>query len=113
MPHARRASSKYENSPAVLVRVTVTKPLPAGRQAFRSGSNDYVPAHRSACVSARRRELLKTKNVTQSCSEPPFILREPQDERRVEGDDTGLLAVTVRRDIYFLAIGYGLDLWRM
>ena len=65
-----------------MVRVTVTKPV-----SFRVG---------------RLRELLKTKYVAQSCPEPPFILREPQDERRVEGDDTGIVAVTVRRDNYFL-----------
>ena len=65
MSHARRAPSNHETSPSVSVRVTVTvtKPLPAGRQAFRLGSNGYVPAHRSACVSARRRELLRTMNV--------------------------------------------------
>ncbi len=50
----------------------------------------------------RLRELLKTKNVTESCPEPPFILREPQDERRAEGDDTGIVAVTVRRNLYSL-----------
>jgi hypothetical protein len=77
--------ANHENSPGVLVKVTVTKPV-----SFRVG---------------RLRELLKTKNVTQSCPEPPFILREPQDERQVEGDDTGIFAVTVRRDIYFLIKG--------
>ena len=79
MPHARRAPSNDENTPGFLLRVTVTKPV-----SFRVG---------------RLRELLKTKYVAQSCPEPPFILREPQDERRVEGDDTGIVAVTVRRDI--------------
>ena len=38
----------------------------------------------------RLRKLPKAKNVTESCHEPPFILREPQDERRVEGDDRGI-----------------------
>jgi hypothetical protein len=47
-------------------------------------------------------ELLKTKNVAESCPEPPFILREHQDERRVEGDDRGIVAV--KRSPYFLAI---------
>ena len=78
MPHARRAPSNDENSPGVVVRVTVTKPV-----SFRV---------------ERLGELLKTKNVTESCPEPPFILREPQDERRVEGDGTGILAV--RRDLF-------------
>ncbi len=60
------------------------------------------------------RQVLKTNDLTESCPEPPFILREPcperivhpstssgrtlsrraQDERRVEGDDTGILTVT-------------------
>jgi hypothetical protein len=74
MPQARRAPSKHENTPGVLVRDTVTNPV-----SFRVG---------------RLRKFLKTKNVTKSCPEPPFILREPQDERRVEGDYTGILAVT-------------------
>ena len=92
MPHARWAPSNHENPPGLLVRVTVTKDV-----SFRV---------------VRLRELLKTRNVTQSCPEPPFILREPQDERRVEGDDTGIVAITVGRDLYFLSneitiLGYG------
>ena len=60
-----------------------------------------TPAFRQAGVSfrvGRLRELLKTKNVTESCPEPPFILREPQDERRVEGDDTGIVACAGMND---------------
>ena len=41
-PRLRQAGSNHEKSPGVLVRVTVTKPLPTGRQAFRLGSNGYV-----------------------------------------------------------------------
>jgi len=47
----------------------------------------------------RLRQPLKTKNVAESCPEPPFILREPQDERRVEGDETGIVTVTVGRNL--------------
>jgi len=48
--------------------------------------------------------LLEPKNVTESCPEPPFILRPfdklmARDERRVEGDDTGIVT------LYFLADG--------
>jgi hypothetical protein len=80
MPHARRAplpaprlrqeSSNHGKSPGVFVRVGVTKPLHAGRQAFRLGSGGY-------------RNFLK--------------------RRTLPNDDTGIVAVTVRRDIYFLA----------
>ena len=44
-PRLREAGSNHENSPGVLVRVTVTKPV-----SFRVG---------------RLRELLETKNVTE------------------------------------------------
>jgi len=49
----------------------------------------------------RRRELFEPKNVTESRPEPPFILREPQDERRAEGGDTGILAVTFYLSLLF------------
>ena len=67
------------------VKATATKPV-----SFRVG---------------RLRELLKPKNVTESCPEPPFILRPfdklmAQDERRVEGGDTGIVTVTVGRDLF-------------
>jgi len=76
------------------------------RDPFGLGFDGYVPAYRSAClrqagVSARRRELLETTDITESCPERRSVLREPQDERRrrderrVEGDETGI--VTVRR----------------
>ncbi len=65
MRHAQGASSNRENGSGVSVKVTVTKPLPTGRQAFRLGAKGNVPARRSACVSARRRELLKRKDVTE------------------------------------------------
>ncbi len=45
MPHARRAPSNHENTPGVLIGVTVTKPV-----SFKIG---------------RLREVLKTKNVTE------------------------------------------------
>ena len=50
----------------------------------------------------RLRKVLEPKNVAASCPEPPFILREPQDEPRVEGDDTGIVALTVTERLYFL-----------
>ena len=79
--HPRKALTNHENTPGVLVRAT--KPLPAGRQALRLRLDGYVPAHRSACVSARRRELLKVKIVTQSCPEPDevFILQRMKESR--------------------------------
>ena len=55
-------------------------------------------------MQARRRELLKTKTVAESCPEPPFILREPQDERRVEGDDTGIVTLTEFRFCFFVLV---------
>jgi len=61
-----------------------------------------VPARRSACVSARRREVFEPKNATEFCPEPLFILREPQDEWRVEGDDAGIVAITINGRLYFL-----------
>ena len=56
-----------------------------------------VTARKPVSFRVRRlRELHKTKTVAESCPEPPFILREPQDERRVEGDDTGILRPFVK-----------------
>jgi hypothetical protein len=58
-----------ENTPGVLIRVTVTKTLPAGRQGLRLGASGYG-------------NLLKRTTLPKG--------------------DTGIVSVTLRRDIYFL-----------
>jgi len=87
--------SKHEYSQSSQVSLRLRSP-------FCLRSNGYVPARRSACVSARRREAFELKNVTDFCPEPPFILREPQDKQRVEGDDAGIVAITITGRLYFL-----------
>jgi hypothetical protein len=57
MTHARRPQSSHENTRDVWVKVTVTKPVWFRVRRLRACT--------PKCVSARRRELLKTKDLTE------------------------------------------------
>jgi len=90
--------------PGVLVRVTVMKPLPAGRQAFRLGSGGYVNSLRRRTlpnpVLSRRSsfESLRTNGESKGTIRASF------DKLRTNGFSPIMVslsnhAVTVRRDI--------------